>query len=42
MNRSAIECINELVFKDKINHFERPDVTLSHQGLFPELMEVEK
>ncbi|WP_413306173.1 hypothetical protein AA0X95_05250 [Bacillus sp. 1P10SD] len=39
MNRSAIECIDELVFMDRIHLFERPDVIIYHPGHFPELNE---
>ncbi len=39
MNKSAIQCINEMVFMDRINLFEKPDVILYHPGHFPELNE---
>lgn len=37
VNRSTIDCINELVFMEKMNLFEKPDVILYHPGHFPEL-----
>ncbi|MFJ5713011.1 hypothetical protein [Neobacillus sp. NPDC093127] len=39
MNKSTIECINEMVFMDKLNLFEKPDAILYHPGHFPELNE---
>jgi hypothetical protein len=39
VNKSTIECINEMVFMDRINLFEKPDVILYHPGHFPELNE---
>lgn len=39
VNNSAIECINEMVFMDRINLFEKPDVILYHQGHFQKLNE---
>ena len=39
VNKSAIKCINEMVFMDRINLFEKPDVILYHPGHFPELNE---
>jgi hypothetical protein len=39
VNKSAIECIDEMVFMDRIILFEKPDVILYHPGHFPELNE---
>ncbi|MFF2450527.1 hypothetical protein ACFVSW_26130 [Neobacillus sp. NPDC058068] len=39
MNKSVIECIDEMVFMNRINLFEKPDVILYHPGHFPELNE---
>lgn len=39
MNKLVIECINEMVFMEKMNLFEKPDVILYHPGHFPELNE---
>ncbi|WP_322447383.1 hypothetical protein [Robertmurraya mangrovi] len=37
MNQATIHAINEMVFMDKLNLFEKPDVILYHPGHFPEL-----
>jgi hypothetical protein len=37
MNQSTIECIDNMVFMDRMNLFEKPDVILYHPGHFPEL-----
>ncbi|MFT4416667.1 hypothetical protein ACLM5H_22640 [Fredinandcohnia humi] len=39
MNKTTIESINKMVFMDRINLFEKPDVILYHPGHFPELNE---
>ena len=39
MNKPAIEWIDEMVFMDRMNLFEKPDVILYHPGHFPELNE---
>ncbi|WP_409291422.1 hypothetical protein [Peribacillus sp. SCS-37] len=39
MNKLAMDCINKLVFMEKMNLFEKPDVILYHPGHFPELNE---
>lgn len=39
MNNSTIQCINQLVFMEKLNRFDQPDVILYHPGHFPELNE---
>lgn len=39
MNKRTIERINEMVFMDRLNLFESPDVILYHPGHFPELNE---
>jgi hypothetical protein len=37
MNHQTIKFIDEMVFMDRINEFEYPDVILYHPGHFPEL-----
>ncbi|WP_442600070.1 hypothetical protein [Neobacillus sp. D3-1R] len=39
MKKSTIQCIDDLVFMEKLNLFEKPDVILYHPGHFPELNE---
>jgi hypothetical protein len=39
LNKSTLECINELVFMERLNLFEKPDAILYHPGHFPELNE---
>ncbi|MRH44004.1 hypothetical protein GH741_15280 [Aquibacillus halophilus] len=39
MNKATIESINEMVFMNRNNLFEKPDVILYHPGHFPELNE---
>lgn len=39
MNQFTIECIDNIVFMERMNLFEKPDVILYHPGHFPELNE---
>jgi hypothetical protein len=39
VNQSTIQCINDMVFMERMNIFEKPDVILYHPGHFPELNE---
>lgn len=37
LNKSTIQCINQMVFMDRLNLFEKPEAILNHPGHFPEL-----